>query len=111
MNLHSSSGNINGTNITGNIKSDVSSGNTNITLHTLQQNIDLHSSSGNIELNLAQEPTNMSIDFERSSGKGSVSLPMNYEVKSKEKIKGSLGDGKYMVKVHTSSGDFSLNTK
>lgn len=111
MSLHSSSGNVHGKNITGDIKSDVSSGNTTFTLNTLQQNMDIHSSSGNVKVDLAQVPTTMRMDYEGSSGIGNVALPMNYEIKSEKKIKGQIGDGKYMVKVRTSSGDFSLNAK
>lgn len=111
MSLHSASGNVNGKNVTGDIKSDVSSGNTTFTLSTIQQNMDIHSSSGNVKIDLAQVPTTMRMDYEGSSGKGNVALPMNYEIKSEKKIKGQMGDGKYIVKVRTSSGDFSFNKK
>lgn len=111
MSLHSASGNVNGKNVTGDIKSDVSSGNTTFTLSTIQQNMDIHSSSGNVKIDLAQVPMTMRMDYEGSSGKGNVALPMNYEIKSENKIKGQMGDGKYIVKVRTSSGDFSFNTK
>ncbi|WP_379970977.1 DUF4097 family beta strand repeat-containing protein [Ectobacillus sp. sgz5001026] len=111
MSLHSSSGNVNGKNVTGDIKSDVSSGNTTFTLSTLQQNMDIHSSSGNVKVDLAQEPTTMRMDYEGSSGVGNVALSMNYDIKSEKKIKGQMGDGKYIVKVRISSGDFSLTTK
>ncbi|UAK17007.1 DUF4097 family beta strand repeat-containing protein [Sporolactobacillus terrae] len=49
------------------------------------------------------------MDYRGSSGDGSVRIKdMLYEEKSDHRIVGKKGDGRYTVRVQTSSGDFKF---
>ncbi|UOY91643.1 DUF4097 domain-containing protein [Ectobacillus sp. JY-23] len=110
INLHVSSGDIYGERLTGEVKTESSSGDTFLKLTEVAHNINLDSSSGDIEVTIEKEPTNMALDFKSSSGDGRVSIPMNYEEKTSDEIRGKVGAGTHQMQVRISSGDFTLHT-
>nr|WP_139693662.1 DUF4097 family beta strand repeat-containing protein [Sporolactobacillus terrae] len=56
-----------------------------------------------------EEPDSVTMDYRGSSGNGSVRIKdMLYEEKSDHRIVGKKGDGRYTVRVQTSSGDFKF---
>ncbi|MFD3448129.1 DUF4097 family beta strand repeat-containing protein [Microbacteriaceae bacterium 4G12] len=106
-----SSGHIQAENLEGDMKFKLSSGKVDISLESITKDIYVNASSGDINLDVKQEPTSLVLDFNSSSGKGKVDLPMNYETKTGNRIYGKLGSGEHTVKVNMSSGDFHFHTK
>jgi DUF4097 and DUF4098 domain-containing protein YvlB len=111
INVNVSSGDIYAENVEGDIKTDTSSGDTYLLLNTIDHDIEMEAASGDIKVEVRNEPNDFTLDYAGSSGDGKVSLPMNYDVKTDDEIRGKAGSGKHMLKVRTSSGDFSLNKK
>ncbi len=108
--LEASSGDIIMENAVGDITADTSSGTITIDNQEVAGDILAEASSGDVMISFQKAPTSLAIDFEGSSGDGVVNIDgVNYEEKSEELIKGSIGDGEYKLFVRTSSGDFELN--
>jgi lia operon protein LiaG len=97
---------------TGNFLAETNSG--VIDLHTpeLTGKIDAEASSGDVMLFFDKKPESFTIDFSGSSGEANVELKgIEFEEKSDHRISGKMGDGKYTIRVKTSSGDFDFRSK
>ncbi|OIJ12917.1 hypothetical protein BKP35_10155 [Anaerobacillus arseniciselenatis] len=105
-----SSGSIVLENFEGDVSAAASSGRVSIINDQLVGDINVSTSSGRVEIDLKNAPTSALIDFQGSSGRGSVNLPgLDFEEKSNNRVYGTIGAGKYEIKVRTSSGRFELN--
>ena len=94
----------------GDISAQASSGRITITNDLLVGDINVSTSSGRVEIDFKNAPTSALIDFQGSSGKGEVNIPViNFEEKSNNRVYGTIGTGEYEIKVRTSSGRFELN--
>ncbi|MBM7587834.1 lia operon protein LiaG [Bacillus pakistanensis] len=93
----------------GTITAETSSGEIDLEINRLLGDIDTQTSSGDILINFNESPQSLSLDFRSSSGNGTVKLKeMAYKEKSAQRIVGSIGDEKYLIRATTSSGDFTL---
>ncbi|WLR41808.1 DUF4097 family beta strand repeat-containing protein [Bacillus carboniphilus] len=106
--LHSSSGNVKIDHLIGDLTVESSSGNAEIILKEIDQTIEVDLSSGNVFLNVEEEPTSLNLDFNSFAGTGNVDVQMDYEIKSSNRIKGTLGSRENEVKVNISSGNFDF---
>jgi lia operon protein LiaG len=104
-----SSGGIELLNVIGDIKAEASSGDIIIEHLEVNGDIDAKTSSGDITVEYAEAPTSLSIDFSGSSGEGEIMLEgIQYEKKSENTIRGTIGSGEFRVQAETSSGDLYL---
>lgn len=107
--IESSAGAVDIDQITGDLDVDTSAGRVVINLEKLEQNIDVDSSVGEVVINTLKTPDNMRLDFSASAGSGDVEVPLEFDVRSHNRIKGIVGDGDYKVYVRTSAGAFRFN--
>ncbi|SFG14901.1 DUF4097 family beta strand repeat-containing protein [Sporolactobacillus nakayamae] len=109
MRIQSHSGDITINNFRGELEASASSGDIELTSDKLAGNVSLESSSGDITVSFRDEQDSITMDYQGSSGDGSVRIKdMLYEDKSDHRIIGKKGDGRYTVRVRTSSGDFKF---
>ncbi|MBM7619733.1 lia operon protein LiaG [Bacillus tianshenii] len=110
VSVDTSSGDITVYDAAGNLTLEASSGDITIDNNKVQGNIQAEATSGDVKVSFRDAPTSLSLDFRASSGDGSVNLEeMLFDEKTEDEILGKIGDGKYLLKVRTTSGDFSLN--
>lgn len=109
LKIQSHSGDITVNDFRGTIDASASSGDIELSSDKLTGNVNLESSSGDVNVSFQEEPDSFTIDYHGSSGDGSVrARDMLYEEKSDHRIIGKKGDGRYSVRVRTSSGDFNF---
>mgnify|MGYP005830596811 CR=1 FL=1 len=93
----------------GNITAESSSGGVDLHAPEMSGNIDAEASSGDVLLHFNQNPDSFIIEFSGSSGEAHMDIQgVDYQEKSEHRISGKAGDGKYKVRVKTSSGDFDF---
>lgn len=110
ISVDTSSGDITVYDAAGDLTLEVSSGDITIDNKEVQGNIHAEATSGDVKVSFREAPASLSLDFRASSGDGNVNLEeMLYKEKREDMILGKIGDGKYMLKVRTTSGDFRLN--
>ncbi|WP_417897821.1 DUF4097 family beta strand repeat-containing protein [Bacillus haimaensis] len=110
ISVDTSSGDITVYDAAGDLNLEASSGDITIDNNEVLGNIHAEATSGDVKVSFRDTPTSLSLDFRASSGDGTVNLKeMLFEEKAEDEILGKIGDGKYMLKVRTTSGDFSLN--
>lgn len=110
LEYEASSGDISLENIRGDIDVITSSGKIELINEELSGNLVAEASSGDVKVSYKEMHDGLLIDFRASSGNGIVNLDgFSYEEKSENEIIGTKGNGKYMLNVRTSSGDFTLN--
>ncbi|WP_188207751.1 DUF4097 family beta strand repeat-containing protein [Alkalibacillus aidingensis] len=97
--------------IKGDLNINTSAGKIIAKLDRLEQDVTLEATAGEVELLVQEEPTNMNLDFQASAGKGSVLVPLEYEVNSSNVIKGTVGDGDHYVRVRTTAGSFTFDVR
>ncbi|WP_339149216.1 MULTISPECIES: DUF4097 family beta strand repeat-containing protein [unclassified Sutcliffiella] len=96
--------------VQGNINVETTSGDIDIENERITGNIEVEVTSGDVRIKVDETPSSLAVDYKGRSGKGNVNLDgMQYEEKSESEIKGKVGNGEYMLKVRTTSGDFRLN--
>ncbi|MGF2614977.1 DUF4097 domain-containing protein [Rossellomorea vietnamensis] len=106
-----SSGKVIGKKWTGNITAESNSGGIDLHSAELTGNIDAEASSGDVMLYFDNKPQSFTLDFSGSSGEAHLELDgIHYEKKKDHRIKGTMGDGRYTIKVNTSSGDFDFRS-
>ncbi|MGM0846120.1 MAG: DUF4097 family beta strand repeat-containing protein [Bacillota bacterium] len=106
-----SSGRVIGKKWIGNITAESNSGGIDLHSEKLTGNIDAEASSGDIMLYFEEKPESFSLDFSGSSGEAHLDLDgIQFEKKKDHRIKGTMGEGKYSIKVKTSSGNFDFRT-
>lgn len=104
-----SSGKVIGKKWTGNITAESNSGGIDLHSAELTGNIEAEASSGDVMLYFDKKPQSFSLDFSGSSGEAHLELDgIHYEKKKDHRIKGTMGEGKYTIRVKTSSGDFDF---
>lgn len=93
------------------VEGKTGSGNIRLESEKLIHNTDLQVGSGNVTVDLEQEPTNLKVDYQGSSGNGRIEWDgIQYELKNEDrnKLKGTFGSGEALLKVRTGSGNFKL---
>ncbi|UNK16096.1 DUF4097 domain-containing protein [Paenibacillus sp. N3/727] len=111
LNFQSGSGDVELKDGESGIQGKTGSGNIRLDADQLIHDAELRSSSGRVTVDLVKEPSSLKVDFEGSSGKGDMQWDgMRYETNDKDKnqLKGTFGSGGVVLKVRTSSGDFTL---
>jgi lia operon protein LiaG len=97
---------------TGNFSAESNSGGIDLHSPELTGNIDAEASSGDVMLFFDQEPESFTIDFSGSSGEGHMEVKgVEFDERSLHRISGKIGEGKYTIRVKTSSGDFDFRSK
>ncbi len=109
--FYSKTGNvtIDGTNYK--VDGTTSSGNIKLLASSIMSSSNLQANSGNIKVELREEPTDLSLEFNANSGKGSVRADgFTYQFKDSKKhsFKGAFGSGRNSLAVKTNSGNFTL---
>ncbi len=108
--VDTTSGDINVWGVQGNIDLETTSGDIEIDNERVTGNLEVEVTSGDVRVQFDESPTSLTVDFKGGSGKGTVNLDgMQYVEKSEKSIEGQIGDGEYLLKVRTTSGDFRLN--
>ncbi len=93
---------------TGDLKSTSSSGSTKVEYLSFDNNIDISASSGSVEVNLPENAT-FYLDSSASSGSIKSDFPITVSGSSdKRQLKGTVGNDKNKVKIHTSSGSIRI---
>lgn len=107
--IRTHSGDINVSDYRGSLNAQASSGDIELRNDKLAGDLTIESSSGDVRVSFQEEPDSFTLDYHGSSGDGDVQVKgLLYEEKSEHRIVGKKEDGKYRVKVRTSSGDFVL---
>ncbi|WP_421383844.1 DUF4097 family beta strand repeat-containing protein [Bacillus salacetis] len=97
---------------TGNFTAETNSGGIDLHAPELTGNIDAEASSGDVMLFFDKKPESFTIDYSGSSGEANVELKgIEFEEKSDHRVSGKMGDGKYKIRVKTSSGGFDFRSK
>ena len=108
--VDTTSGDINVWGLQGNVDVETTSGDIDIENERITGNIEVEVTSGDVRVQFDETPPSLAVDFKGRSGKGTVNLDgMQYEEKSEKSIEGQIGDGEFLLKVRTTSGDFILN--
>ncbi|WP_404431349.1 DUF4097 family beta strand repeat-containing protein [Sutcliffiella horikoshii] len=108
--VETTSGDINVWGVQGNIALETTSGDIEIDNERVTGNLEVEVTSGDVRVQFDESPTSLTVDFKGGSGKGTVNLDgMQYVEKSEKSIEGQIGDGEFLLKVRTTSGDFRLN--
>ncbi|NLP49833.1 DUF4097 family beta strand repeat-containing protein [Bacillus sp. RO1] len=108
--VDTTSGDINVWGVQGNIVVETTSGDIDIENERVTGNIEVEVTSGDVRVKYDENPTSLAVDFKGQSGKGTVNLEgMQYEERSEKEIAGKIGEGEFVLKVRTTSGDFRLN--
>lgn len=96
--------------VQGSINVETTSGDIDIENERITGNIEVEVTSGDVRIQVDETPTSLAVDYKGQSGKGKVNLDgMQYQEENEKKIIGKVGDGEYLLKVRTTSGDFKLN--
>lgn len=108
--VDTTSGDINVWGVEGNIDVETTSGNIDMENERVTGNIEVEVTSGDVRVQFDENPTSLAVDYKGRSGNGTVNLDgMQYKEKSERNIEGQIGDGEFLLKVRTTSGDFRLN--
>ncbi|KGX84011.1 DUF4097 family beta strand repeat-containing protein [Pontibacillus marinus] len=107
--VKTSSGSFEGDHIKGELTVQTSSGDVELFRQELDHNVSIKSSSGDVSIQASEKPSNLFVQFDSSSGEADIAFPMKFSSMDESHIKGSVGEGKYEIKVNTSSGDFEFN--
>ncbi|MGD6993269.1 DUF4097 family beta strand repeat-containing protein [Sutcliffiella horikoshii] len=108
--VDTTSGDINVWGVQGNIDVETTSGDIEIDNKRVTGNLEVEVTSGDVSVKFDENPSSLAVDFKGRSGKGTVNLDgMQYKEKSERNIEGQIGDGEFLLKVRTTSGDFRLN--
>ncbi|WP_404448556.1 DUF4097 domain-containing protein [Sutcliffiella horikoshii] len=108
--VDTTSGDIHVWGLQGDIDVETTSGDIVIENERITGNIEVEVTSGDVRVQFDENPTSLAVDFKGRSGKGTVNLDgIQYEGKSEKHIAGTIGDGEFLLKVRTTSGDFRLN--
>ncbi|WP_404461156.1 DUF4097 family beta strand repeat-containing protein [Sutcliffiella horikoshii] len=108
--VDTTSGDIKVWGVQGNIDVETTSGDIEIENERVTGNLEVEVTSGDVRVQFDEKPTSLAVDFKGRSGNGTVNLDgMQYVEKSERSIEGQIGDGEYLLKVRTTSGDFRLN--
>lgn len=106
--LHTSSGSQTLSNFTGDLKASSSSGGIRVQYAAFSNNIDINASSGGVNITLPQD-SNFYLDASASSGSIKTNFPITVAGNgSKHSLKGTVGNGKNNISIHTSSGGISI---
>jgi lia operon protein LiaG len=93
---------------TGDLKSTSSSGSTKVEYSSFDNNIDITASSGSVEV-ILPENANFYLDSSASSGSIKSDFPITVSGSNdKRHLKGTVGNDKNKVKIHTSSGSIRI---
>ncbi|MGD6776800.1 DUF4097 family beta strand repeat-containing protein [Sutcliffiella horikoshii] len=110
LQVDTTSGDINVWGVEGNVDVETTSGDIEIDNKRVTGNLEVEVTSGDVRVKFDQNPSSLAVDFKGRSGKGTVNLDgMQYKEKSERNIEGQIGDGEFLLKVRTTSGDFRLN--
>ncbi|MGD6779940.1 DUF4097 family beta strand repeat-containing protein [Sutcliffiella horikoshii] len=110
LQVDTTSGDINVWGVEGNLDVETTSGDIEIDNKRVTGNLEVEVTSGDVRVKFDQNPSSLAVDFKGRSGKGTVNLDgMQYKEKSERNIEGQIGDGEFLLKVRTTSGDFRLN--
>jgi lia operon protein LiaG len=97
---------------TGSFSAETNSGGIDLHSPELTGNIDAEASSGDVMLFFDKKPESFTIDFSGSSGEAQMEMKgVEFEEKTDHRISGKMGDGKYTIRVKTSSGDFDFRAE
>jgi hypothetical protein len=71
---------------------------------------DVHAktASGNVELLLNEKKPDMKVTTKTASGRQMVAIPLSISRQDEKEMEGTSGNGKYKVKIETSSGNISV---
>ncbi|WP_409253084.1 DUF4097 family beta strand repeat-containing protein [Bacillus sp. SCS-153A] len=93
----------------GNITAESSSGGIDLHAPELTGNIDAEASSGDVMLYFDHSPESFKINFSGNSGEAHMDVKgVDYQEKADHRISGEKGEGKYSIRIKTSSGDFDF---
>ncbi|KMJ57472.1 hypothetical protein AB685_15775 [Bacillus sp. LL01] len=107
--VDTTSGDITIWNVYGHIYVETTSGDISIENEKIAGNMEVEVTSGDVKIEFDETPTSLKVDYKGQSGKGTVNLEdIQYTEKSDKEIVGKIGDGEYLLKVRTTSGDFRL---
>ncbi|MGD7054007.1 DUF4097 family beta strand repeat-containing protein [Sutcliffiella horikoshii] len=110
LQVDTTSGDINVWGVEGNVDVETTSGDIEIDNKRVTGNLEVEVTSGDVRVKFDENPSSLAVDFKGRSGKGTVNLDgMQYKEKSERNIEGQIGDGEFLLKVRTTSGDFRLN--
>ncbi|ART75362.1 DUF4097 family beta strand repeat-containing protein [Sutcliffiella horikoshii] len=110
LQVDTTSGDINVWGVEGNVDVETTSGDIEIDNKRVTGNLEVEVTSGDVSVKFDENPSSLAVDFKGRSGKGTVNLDgMQYKEKSERNIEGQIGDGEFLLKVRTTSGDFRLN--
>lgn len=109
IDVKTSSGSLEGDHVKGELTVQTSSGDVELFRQELDHNVGISSSSGDVSIQASEKPSNLFVQFDSSSGEADIAFPMKFSSMDESHIKGSVGEGKYKIKVKTSSGDFEFN--
>ncbi|WP_108670453.1 DUF4097 family beta strand repeat-containing protein [Peribacillus acanthi] len=88
---------------------DTVSGDIRLKQETIDQNITVESTSGDVKMEISDTPKSLEIDFDSTSGDGTVEMEgISFSEKSESRIVGKIGNGEVLLKVRTTSGDFDI---
>lgn len=111
LEFSSASGDMELFNLSGEIKADSASGDVTVDQEEINSDITVDSASGDVQLETGKKPESLAVDFKANSGDVSIKLTgLLFEEKSENEMVGKLGEGKYKVKVRTSSGDIQFGS-
>ncbi|WP_100489076.1 DUF4097 family beta strand repeat-containing protein [Sporolactobacillus pectinivorans] len=104
------SGDVTVSDFRGTLAAEVSSGDIELENDQLTGDLRAYAQSGDVSISFRKDPESFAINYQGSSGEGSVHIEgILYKEKNEHRMLGQKGDGQYMIDVHTGSGDFVLN--
>ncbi len=110
--LHSSGSSVNAGELNGTIREASSSaGSVTVTLGALTGDADIYSSAGSVHVTL---PSGANVEIDASTSAGSVQvndLQLTDLEQKRTHVKGKLGNGGYLIKIHSSAGSVEVNGK
>jgi lia operon protein LiaG len=106
--LEVSSGIIDASQLLGKVRVKASSGDVELSLTEIKEDVTIETSSGDASISFTTMPKSLGLKFETSSGEGNVVIDMDNLKESEDSISGTIGNGKPLLNVKTSSGDFML---
>src|SRR5690554_6449409 len=77
-------------------------------LSEISQNMHFVADAGRFEFILLEEPTNLDVDLNINNGSLKVDLPLDFDEKSKRKVRGSIGQGDHSFFGRIDHGNFKI---
>lgn len=77
-------------------------------LSEISQNMRFVADAGRFEFILKEEPTNLDVDLNINNGSLKVGLPLDFDEKSKRKVRGSIGQGDHSLFGRIDHGSFKI---